>query len=442
MPWKKIVEIEVPYGKKGLKFNVLREQLVDIMVQNDVPAVKDEVKEIKRALINPIGSKMVGKIVKPGETTVLIVSDRTRPTPNKMAPYLLEELATAGVKKDDITIIFGLGTHKPQTSEEKEAVLGKELLQSYNVIEHDSKDSKKLMILGRTSRGTNIEINKSVVEADRVITTGFIEPTYLAGFSGGRKSIMPGVSAYESIEQNHSLLLSPQTRLGVVKGNPMSDDMLECARKVGVDCIVNSVLDSSNELVRVVAGDLIKAWETGVDACKEVYEVNTSKAPDIVIASPGGYPFDIDLTQAKKAVVPAGNIVKERGSIILVAECKEAYGSEEKFRVFMKNYPTPEDIFEAINEKFVFGGHSAYLLARVMKEKNADIFLVSEMNREVDGTVLKPADTIEDAIRLASEKVKGRPKISVIPDGRRLIPITRIDGATVRRRARAPCKNL
>lgn len=395
----------LPYGNTEISLDIPPECSVNVIKPVNVPAAEDEIRLIKKALENPINSMRLSEIADHGKKAVIIVSDTTRPTPTaKLLPPLISELEAGGV--EDIMIIFGLGIHRKQTEEEKKKILGK-LYDRIKSIEHDVNDC---VYLGTTERGTPVEIFRPVLEADIVVCTGTIEFHYYAGYSGGAKSILPAVSSKKSIDANHALMLDPKSCAGRLDG-AVRQDIEEAAEMLGIDFILNVVMNERKEIVFTAAGDHIEAHRKGAEFLDRHSKIKVEPA-DIIIVSPGGMPKDIDIFQSHKALEHAKNAMKEGGSIILVAECGEGYGN----RVYEEwlRYGRGE-VIERFKSGFVMGGHKAALIA--MLSKKVDLYLVSSLPDEVVRKANFIPATLKGALDMAMRKHGMGAKIIVMPHG-------------------------
>lgn len=309
-----------------------------------------------------------------------------------------------GVK--DITVIFGLGIHRKQTGEEKKKILGK-LYGKIKSIEHDLNDC---VYLGTTSRGTPVEIFRPVMEADIVVCTGTIEFHYYAGYSGGAKSILPAVTSKKSIDSNHALMLDPGSSAGRHDG-AVRQDIEEAAGMLGIDFILNVVLNEKKEIVFAAAGDHIEAHRKGAEFLDRLSKIEVEPA-DIIIVSPGGFPKDINIFQSHKALEHVKNALKEGGSIILVAECREGYGN----RVYEEWLKYGRDeVIERLREGFVMGGHKAALIAALSNK--FDLYLVSSLPEEMVRKANFIPATLKGAVEMALRKHGKGAKIIVMPYG-------------------------
>lgn len=407
------------YGKSEVGVDISRENLLQIVEPKELPGVRDETAEIRRALTNPINSKRFSELVHNGQDAVMLVSDITRPTPShKLLPPLLQELNDGGIPDEDITIVFATGLHRKLTKEEMEQQVGLDVYEGAKCINHNVDDCT---YIGTTKRGTRVNVLRAVVNADVVVCVGTIELHYFAGYSGGAKSILPGVSSGETIEMNHKLMLLPGASSGKVD-SPVRADMEEAGAMLGVDFILNVVLNAKKEIVKAFAGDVIGAHRAGVVYVDKMYKVPVKGKADIAITSSGGTPKDLNMYQAYKALDNATHAITEKGSIILVAECAEGLGNEV-FERWVEEAKSPGDVIGRIKQRFVLGGHMAAQIARIAERH--DIYLVSAMPEELARkTFFIPVKDVQDAFTRAMEKHGKDVKIIVMPYGNSTLPIT------------------
>jgi len=378
-------------------------------------------REVGRALSQPIGTERLRKIAKAGNKVAIVVDDATRATPSYlMIPPLLDELNQAGVKDEDVTVIFGCGTHRHVTPEEKEKLIGKEALERVKAVNHEC-ETEDQIYLGKTSRGTEVHVNKVFAEADVKILAGDVNLHYYAGYGGGRKSVLPAVSSAETIQQNHALMLHPKASTGVLDENPVHEDMTEAAKLAKVDFILNVVTNSKNEVVKAFAGDLEQAFLEGTKLVDEMYKVPIEQRANIVVVSAGGYPYDINFYQATKGIHNSLEAVKRKGVIVLVAECPEGHGNEV-FSKWMEKFTDLKRIEREISKRFVLGGHKAYYLTKALQK--VSIILVSVMPDyyAVNTFKLRTATALNDALRDAFELVGKNAKVYVMPHGSDTLP--------------------
>ncbi len=416
-----MVDVWLPYGKTEVCARIPTRNFLGSIEPKEKSGVADSRAEIERALSQPIGTERLRTIAKEGDRVAIVVDDATRATPSYvMVSPLLDELKQAGVKDEDVTVIFGCGTHRPVTSEEKEKLIGKEALQRVKTINHDY-EAEDQVFVGKTSQGTEVHVNKVFAEADVKILAGDINLHYYAGYGGGRKGVLPAVSSADTIQQNHAMLLHPKASTGVLDGNPVHEDMTEAAKLANVDFILNIVTNSKNEVVKAFAGDLEQVFLEGVKLVDEMYKVPIEQRANIVVVSAGGYPHDINLYQAYKGIHNAVDAVKRRGVIVLVAECPEGHGNEV-FSEWMEKFTDLKRIEREIKKRFVLGGHKAYYLTKTLQK--VSIILVSVMPDcyAVNTFKLRTATALNDALRDAFELAGKNAKVYVMPHGSITLP--------------------
>lgn len=417
------MKIQLGFGYRDEIFEVPDNQILDILTPNSVMCDCTDELEVRRALCEPIGSPRLKDIVQPGETVAIVTSDITRPMPtHTVMPLLLEELYEAGVKREDITLVFALGSHRAHTKQEKKKLAGE---QAYEEIKCIDSNASNYIHMGTTVHGTPVDIVREVAEADRRICLGNIEYHYFAGYSGGAKAIMPGVSTREAIQVNHSMMVDERAYAGHMEDNPVRQDIEEAAAICGVDFIVNVVLDEHKKIICAVAGDVTAAHRAGCRYIDELYQKQIDEPADIVIVSQGGAPKDINLYQTQKALDNAKHAVKKGGIIILVGSCREGLG-EEVFEEWMRSAKCPEDMICRIKQDFQLGGHKAAAIAMVLKD--ADIYLVSELEPEfVRQIFLQPFSSVSGALEAAFEKLGQDAKMIIMPYGGSTLPMVKKD---------------
>jgi nickel-dependent lactate racemase len=412
-----MVDVWVPYGKTEVCVRVPTQNFLGLIEPKEKPGVLDARAEIERALKEPVGSKKLSEIVKPEHKVALVVDDATRPAPSHlMVPPILDELNTAGVKNENITIIFGCGTHKAVTREEAVRLLGENVLNRVKAISHDCK-AEDLVYVGTTQKhGTKVYLNRIFAEADVKILTGDVCFHYYAGYGGGRKSVLPAVSGEETIKHNHAMILHPNAKTGVLDGNPIHEDMVEAAKLAKVDFILNVVTNSKGEVVKAFAGDLEQAFYEGVKVVDEMYRLPVDRKSDIVVVSSGGYPADVNLFQAYKGVDSALEVVKRGGVIVLLAECSQGHGNQV-FYDWMVKFSDIKAVEREIKRNFVLGGHKAYYLLKALQ--NHQIILVSLMPDYYGTNIfkLKTARAVNDALNEAFKIAGKNAKVWAIPYG-------------------------
>ncbi len=393
----------------------------DVLLPNPVKRELTGEEEVRRAIAAPTGSPPLRDIVRPGEKIAIVTSDITRPLPTwKIMPALLDELASAGCNQEDILLVFALGSHRHHTEEEQRHLAGERAWSTIHCVDSDASDC---VHLGTTSNGTPVDIFRPVAEADRVICLGNIEYHYFAGYSGGAKAIMPGVSTREAIQANHSRMIRQEACAGRIEGNPVREDIEEAAAMLGIDFIVNVVLDEHKEIIRAVAGDVTKAHRDGCRYLDRLYSKAISERADVVIVSQGGAPKDLNLYQTQKALDNAKHAVRDGGIIILVGSCREGLG-EKTFEEWLTSAPTPHSLIERIEREFRLGGHKAAAIAMV--QEKADIYLVSEMEEGfVRSLFMTPFSSVQKAYDAAKKKLGQGASVILMPYGGSTLPQVR-----------------
>jgi nickel-dependent lactate racemase len=422
-----MVDVWLPYAKTEVCARVPTRSFLGSIEPKEKPGVSDAAGEIKRVLREPIGSKALTNIVKPEDEVAIVVDDATRPAPSYlMVPSILDELNIAGVKDEAITVIFGCGTHEAVTHEEAVKLLGEAVLNRVKVISHDSK-AQDLVYIGKTRRhGTKVYLNRVFAHADVKILTGDVCFHYYAGYGGGRKSVLPGVSGEETTKHNHAMLLHQKAKTGILDGNPVHEDMVEATKLAKVDFTLNVVTNSEGEIVKAFAGDLEQVFNEGVKIVDEMYRVPVNRKADIVVVSPGGYPSDVNLFQAYKAVDNALKAVKRGGVIILVAECPEGHGNQV-FYDWMVKFKDAKAVEKAIKRNFVVGGHKAYYLLKALQK--VQVILVSSMPDYYATNIfkLKTARAVNDALNESFNIVGKKAKVWTMPYGNFTLPEVKTD---------------
>lgn len=418
--------VDLPYGEGWIKASIPDGLLASIVKPRKMRAVENPREEIRHSLTEPINSPPLQELAEDSRRPCIIVSDSTRPTPSMLiVDATLEALNGAGIEDDKISIVVATGLHRPPTGEELVERLGEELLGRLQVLSHDAYDAKHLAYRGETSLGTPLWVNDVVNDSDLVIGDGYIEPHFFAGYTGGGKNILPGVSGFETIKANHgaAMIDHPKARAGVLEGNPIYEDVVEGARLGGLDFSVNVTLDSRKRVSRVFAGEFKEAHEEGCRFLEGFVRVEAVEA-DIVVTTNGGYPLDRDLYQAVKGMTVGEAAVREGGVVIVASECRDGVG-HPKFRELVERGETPEEILEMIRTPgfFQVDQWEAQVLARVLIRCDVICVTGGVEPRTLESMHLTHARTVDEALNLAMEKVGRDPEIAVIPGGPSTIPL-------------------
>ena len=425
-----MTEYPFKYGNTQYHFEIESGDLLHILKpRHRDPIINIEEKCIE-ALEAPVGKLPLSQIIRPGENVLLIVSDITRAwiRTNQFLIHIINYLNNLGIPDQDISVLIALGTHRSSTEEEKKLIVGDEIYNRVEIYDHDCFDSEQLTYLDTSSAGTPIYIHKRVLAADRVILTGGIVFHLFAGFGGGAKGMVPGVAGLDTIQHNHRLTfyegesagLNPDACSNKIEGNPMRQDITEICRKVNPDFLFNAVLDAEGNFIEFVAGDFEAAWLKGCDTIRQLYGIEVKEKADLIIASAGGYPKDINLYQSVKTMDNCIFGGKENSVIVLLAECSDGLGADEFLEWFQ--YDTLEKMEAALKHNFTVPGYAAYKAAYVANYRK--LILVSSLEEDtVRRLGFIPSKSAEEALSLAYSFVKKHPKITLMPYGANTLPI-------------------
>ena len=413
------MKLEFGYGTGVQTVEVPEKNLLAQLHANPMDHARRGPEAVSYALDNPLGAPRLREVAKPGRKVAIVTSDISRPLPSyEVLPCVLEELWQAGVRPEDVTVVFALGSHRNHTEEEKIALVGEAVYRQVRCVDSDPNDCVRM---GVTDRGTPVDITRCVAEADLRICLGNIEFHYFAGYSGGAKAIMPGVSTREAIQSNHRLMISQDSCAGKLEGNPLREDIEQAGAICGIHYIVNVVLDEHKHIIYAVAGDVTKAHRAGCAYLDRMYRCTIPQKADIVLVSQGGAPKDANLYQTQKALDNAKHAVKKGGTIILMGACPEGMGSET-FTQWLTQAPTAHALVERIGREFQLGGHKAAAIGMVLE--NARIDLVSEMDPDfVRSIFLNPQRSAHAAFTEAMDRYGPDATVIAMPFGGATLPI-------------------
>jgi nickel-dependent lactate racemase len=417
------MRVELAYGREGLEVEVPDHSTV--LLPQEVPGLPDEARAIVEALRQPLGCAPLRDLVRAEDRVVIVFSDITRPMPNaRVLPVLLEELDH--VPRGRITLLNALGTHRPNTPQELEIMLGSEVARGYAIFQHDAWDEAALVDLGMTSYGHRALVNRDYHEATFKILTGFIEPHMFAGFSGGPKAVLPGVAGFESIMDNHGyqMLSHPLATWGHTDGNPVWEEAREVVALTRPDFLLNVTLNRRRQITGVFAGDIWLAHRQGVESIRRSAMVAVEKPFDIVLTTNSGYPLDINLYQAVKGMSCAAQIVRPGGSIIIAAECRDGVPDYGEYRKLVHEAGSVRGILEMISQPG-YRRHDqweAQLQARV--QQKAEVYLYSSYlsDNEIQGMLLHPCRDIEATLAGLCAQYGPEARICALPEGPQTIP--------------------
>ena len=403
----------LPYGDTTQEISIPDHFHTSWLAPLDVQAAPDPIQTVRAALEKPIGGFAIVNFRK-ARTVAIAINDKTRPVPNHiLIPPLLDYLLAAGIKKEAIFFVIASGTHIPMEPAEFPGILPTEITDQYRVYAHDS-DADDLVDLGVTGKGTPIRINRLFMQADLRIVVGNIEPHHFMGFSGGVKTASIGLAARSTINQNHAMLSHPLARTLHYADNPMRQDIEEIGAKIGIHLAVNAILNNDKEIVHVIAGAPVAVMNAGIPLARSSCLVQVDRPYDLVIASAGGYPKDINLYQAQKGLTHAAMMTRSGGIAILAAECREGIGSQG-YEQFMEGLPSFEAVFDKFRQQgFRVGPHKAFQFAR--DASRMQVMLVSNIpEAKVKALLLTPHPSLQTAVDQSLEKLGSEARIAVLP---------------------------
>jgi nickel-dependent lactate racemase len=410
------------YGKHGLSVEVPDHAV--LVEPHDIPGAADEEQAVLEALRQPIGTPPLRDMVKATDRVVIVISDITRPTPNhKLVPWILKELPH--VPLDQITILNGTGTHRDQTREEFVQMLGESVVNRVRVINHHCQEPDELIKVGRSSFGCDAYLNKTYVEADFRIVTGFIEPHFFAGFSGGCKGIMPGIAGLETIMTFHNarMIGNPLSTWGNLVNNPLQ----EMAREINLMCkpefMLNVTLNGQKDITGVFAGELFAAHAEGCAYTKQHAMVRCEQRFDVVITSNSGYPLDQNLYQAVKGMSAAHKIVKQGGAILCAAECSDGIPNHGNYAKILQMADTPQQLLDMIENPEFHMFDQWQVQKQAVIQVWADVYVQSSLSdEEVRKAMLKPMHSIADTLAELKKTYGENMSVAVLPQGPLTIP--------------------
>lgn len=419
--------MNVKFDKEELQINLPEKNILGVLDVPSIPFITDIVGALKGALNNPIGTKPFNKLFNPGNKVCILVSDISRvPVTRTYLPFLLDELNKLGISNEDMFIVFTIGTHRKHTPEEHQKLVGHEVYNRIKVFDHEARDESQHIYLGTTSRGTKVNVFKKVMEADKIITTGAIGFHYFAGYNGGRKNILPGISSCKTVISNHKMTMFGKNKgeekysaAGIYEKNPVNEDMIEAARMVNPAFMINVVLDKDRNIIKFFTGDIIKAHKKGVDYINKIYRPKIKRLADLVIASSGGYPLDLNFVQVHKAIHQATYAIKEGGVMIAVGACSEGYGSEAMGKYLAMR--SVEKIEKSLSKNYEIQGQTARAMLKKARAYRI-IFITKLPPEEVISMGMIPAKDMDSALELALRWVPENFGAYIIPNSMTILP--------------------
>jgi nickel-dependent lactate racemase len=423
---------QVPYGKGMLRFSLRPGMRAALAVSRQVRPVDSQQAAVAEALAHPIGAPPLRELARSGHRACIVFTDVTRACPDHLlVPPLLSELKAGGVRDEDITLLCGIGMHRPSTHAEKVAKLGAEVVARYRVVDHEPQNRAALVDLGTTAHGIPVSVHRTVVESDLVLATGIVEPHQYAGYSGGRKTLAVGAAGEALIAHTHgpAFVDHEGTRLGRIEGNPFHEAVTEAARRAGLRFILNVALDEDKRVLRVSAGDPDAAFRDLVDFARSVYEVPVPQRYDIAIGGVG-FPKDSNLYQASRApsflFFAPTCVVRPGGCFIIPARCEEGAGSgvgEQRFLSAMRDAPDiPSILDDARRNGYPPGQQRAFVMAKVLEQSRV-IVVASECPEIVAQCKMIPAATMDEALRIAAGDRGSSCDVLIVPHALLTLPV-------------------
>lgn len=422
----------IPFSRDKIAFSLPDGMRGAEAVSQPVPPIADVPAAIADALAHPIGSPPLRELARPGDTVCIVFTDITRASPDHLlVPAILAELEAVGVRDDDITLLCGIGMHRPSTYEEKVTKLGADVVARYRVIDNEPQNPAALVDLGTTESGIPLSVHRAAYEADLLIATGLVEPHQYAGYSGARKTVAVGAAGEAMIAYTHGpqMVDHPGTRLGRIEGNPFHEAVTEAARRAGLKFILNVVLDDNKRVVTVKAGEPEATFKELVAAARQVYEVPVPQQYDVVVGGVG-YPKDTNLYQASRAAsylfFAPTPVVREGGFLIIAAPCQEGAGEgvgEQRFYETIKNaIDMPALLDELRRTGYPPGAQRAFVMAKVL-EKARVVVVGAECPDVVRDCKMIPAATMDEALALAAQELGNELDVLVVPHALLTLPI-------------------
>lgn len=416
------MEVSLKYGNKGLKVNLPQTpNFKGIIYPEEAPVIENVNEKIYEALNNPIASPSFKNIVKGRKDAVIVISDITRPVPNKIIlPPLLKIIEDSGIERKNITILIATGIHRPNEGDELIRLVGEEIAKNYKIINHFSKNDEDMEFVGNIGNGVPVYVNKHYLKADVKILTGFIEPHMWAGYSGGRKSILPGISSIKTLEYMHGpeMIAHPNTKYGILEGNPFHESGLEIMKKAGADFILNVTLNTRKEITGIFAGDPVVAHLEGCKFLSNFCVREVDSLLDFVVTTNSGAPLDCNLYQSVKGMAGVSSVMKNGAVILIATECLEGLGSNE-YKEVLQLVDHPEKFLKRLKEKefFIPDQWCAQETYQIMLKNPVWIYSTGIDRETLKKYHFTPVDSIESAVSKLLEKFGYDAAWAIVPDG-------------------------
>lgn len=427
------MRIDLAYGDTVQAVDIPDEGFLATLSARHLPAASDVAAVVREALQHPIDSPPLAGVIRPGRPVTIVIGDTTRSWshPDLYLPPLLDELNRLGVPDGAITVISGTGTHRRQTPEEHRALVGPEVLQRLRFVEHDSRDAAAMVHVGTTSRGTPVRVNRVVAGAEQLILSGAVTQHFLAGYGGGRKAILPGVAAYETIQTNHKLSLSLTRGEGVLPsvdslladGNAVSEDMAEAAAMLRPCFALNVIVNEDMQIARITGGHWDTSHRAACDIVRETVCCEIPRLADLVIVSNGGYPKDINMWQSSKTIDNAARAVAPGGVMLWLTCCSDGLGAEE-FATALKEGGDKQHTEDLMRRKFTIGALVTYVIQK--HASRCRVLIVTALEeRHCRQLGLERVRSAAEGLRAAHAQLGRTPATYVMPHGGSVVPVLR-----------------
>jgi nickel-dependent lactate racemase len=414
------LKVELAYGQQGLCVELPDD--TDVVRSRYIPGLSDEAAAIRQSLRQPIGSQPLAEKVRRGDKVVIVHSDITRATPNdRILPVVLAELEAAGVAHEEITLLNALGTHRRQTDAELRRMLGDGVVDRYRCLQHDAVDDSNLIALGHTSVGNPVRVNRLLVESDVKILTGFIEPHFFAGFSGGPKAVLPALAGAESVMSNHgrAMIAHPQATWGTTAGNPIWEEMREVALMVQPTFLLNVTLNADKQITGVFGGDMLAAHAAGCDFVRRQAMVAVDEPYDLVVTTNSGYPLDQNLYQCVKGMSAAAQITRQGGALILAGACQDGLPDHGRYAELLRLGRSPQGVLDLIAQPGFAAQDQWQVQIQAMVQQRADVYVYSDglTDAQIEAALFAPCRNIERTVATLRRQIGPAARICVMPEG-------------------------
>jgi nickel-dependent lactate racemase len=422
-----LMQIQLDYGRTGLEVTLPEDRAVEVLTIRPAPPLEDPDSAVEHVLQHPIGARPLAELAVGRRNACILICDITRPVPNRLLlPPILRTLEEQGMRREDILILVATGLHRPNEGAELEEMVGPEIAFAYRIENHHGKELEEHDYLGTTPSGVPVWLDRRYLQADLKITTGLIEPHLMAGYSGGRKVICPGIAALETVEAWHSprFLQHPRADCGILEGNPVHEENTRIAEMAGCDFIVNVCINGQRRVTWVGAGDQRQAWKEGVGFVEKVVQAPVAEPFDVVVTSAAGYPLDTTWYQAIKGLTGALPIVRPGGTIILAASLSEGFGSHE-FQQRIEEYPDLSRFAANGTAKAAtckMDEWQLVMLARVLARCRVKVVTHGLPPQTLRRCYVEAADSVEQALSDSLAQLGPRARVAVIPKGPYVLP--------------------